>query len=179
MPHTFIYTLSYKSPAGEMLLGSYKDQLCLADWRYRKMRQRVDARLQAFLKTDFKPGDNEILRNTAKQLDEYFHEGRRQFDVPLKLCGSDFQQRVWQQLLQVPYGITETYLGLSRKLGDEKAIRAVASANGANAISVMVPCHRIVGSDGSLTGYAGGLEAKRKLLRLEGVVLPGIQPVLF
>ncbi len=104
------------------------------------------------------------------QLEEYFAQKRTSFDVPLLLCGSDFQKRVWQELLQVPYGTTISYLELSRKLGDEKAIRAVASANGANAISILVPCHRIIGSNGELTGYAGGLRAKKSLLQLEGAL---------
>jgi len=83
--------------------------------------------------------------------------------------GSDFQKTVWEKLLTIPYGKTTSYLELSRMLGDEKAIRAVATANGANAISIIVPCHRVIGSDGSLTGYAGGLNAKQKLLQLEGM----------
>ncbi len=89
------------------------------------------------------------------------------FDIPLLLVGSEFQKSVWNALLQVPYGVTETYLGLSKNIENEKAIRAVASANGANAIAIIVPCHRIIGSDGSLVGYAGGLNAKRKLLNIE------------
>ena len=81
--------------------------------------------------------------------------------------GSDFQKRVWQELLKIPYGSTASYLTLSQKLGNEKAIRAVASANGANAISIFIPCHRVIGSDGNLTGYAGGIHTKKKLLELE------------
>jgi len=89
------------------------------------------------------------------------------FDIPLRLAGSEFQQKVWQALLQIPFGKTATYLGLSNKLQNPKAIRAVAAANGANAISIMVPCHRIIGSSGELIGYAGGLKAKQQLLELE------------
>jgi methylated-DNA-[protein]-cysteine S-methyltransferase len=102
-----------------------------------------------------------------RELDEYFAGTRHSFDVPLLLVGSDFQKSVWEALIQVAYGQTETYLGLSRILGNELAIRAVAAANGANAISIVVPCHRIIGSKGELIGYAGGLAAKQKLLTLE------------
>jgi len=87
------------------------------------------------------------------------------------MVGSPFQKSVWEELLKIPYGSTETYLGISNKLNNPKAIRAVASANGANAISVIVPCHRIIGSDGNLVGYAGGIDVKSKLLTLEGAIL--------
>lgn len=90
--------------------------------------------------------------------------------MPLLFCGSEFQQRVWEELQRIPYGKTISYLKLSRLLGDEKAIRAVATANGANAISILIPCHRVIGSKGELTGYAGGLNAKRRLLELEGAL---------
>jgi len=98
---------------------------------------------------------------------EYFEGNRTEFDIPIRLVGSDFQKKVWEELIKIPYGKTESYLGLSRKLNNEKAIRAVASANGANAISILVPCHRIIGSKGELTGYAGGLNTKKELLKLE------------
>src|SRR5690606_18399830 len=94
---------------------------------------------------------------------------RTTFDIPLLFIGTDFQKSVWEALMEIPYGTTKSYLELSRDLGDENAIRAVATANGANSISIIVPCHRIIGSDGSLTGYAGGLNAKKKLLQLEGM----------
>ena len=93
--------------------------------------------------------------------------GRKKFDIPVRFVGSSFQQKVWNELLKIPYGKTVSYLEISKKIGDEKAIRAVAAANGANAISIIVPCHRVVGSNGELTGYAGGLTVKKKLLHLE------------
>lgn len=167
------------TPVGELTLGAYRGELCLADWRYRSMREKIDARIKAELQADFAEGSDPLLENTARQLDEYFEGTRKSFDLPLRLCGSEFQKKVWGQLQKVPFGETETYLGLSREMGDEKAIRAVASANGANAISIIVPCHRVVGSDGSLTGYAGGISAKRKLLQHEGAPLASVQPSLF
>lgn len=170
---------NFTTPVGELILGAFQGELCLADWRYRKMREKIDTRIKAELKADFIEGSDPVLEKATRQLDEYFEGSRQSFDLPLRLCGSAFQKKVWMQLLEIPFGQTESYLDLSRKTGDEKAIRAVASANGANAISIIVPCHRVVGSDGSLTGYAGGLNAKLKLLQLEGAQLPSAQPTLF
>ncbi|MBD77753.1 MAG: cysteine methyltransferase [Crocinitomicaceae bacterium] len=158
----------FKTPFGELILGAFQDQLCLCDWRYRKKRDAIDHRIKSALGTEYEIGASPILEKTKLQLTEYFNGERAEFDVPLLLVGSDFQKLVWNALLKIPFGKTQTYLELSRTLGNEKAIRAVASANGANAISVIVPCHRIVGSDGSLTGYAGGVATKKKLLQLEG-----------
>lgn len=101
------------------------------------------------------------------QLEEYFEGKRVEFDLPLDLQGTDFQKRVWNELLTIPYGKTVSYKELSIRLGDVRAIRAVAAANGANPVSIIVPCHRVIGSDGSLTGYAGGLWRKRWLLDFE------------
>lgn len=162
-----IFIHYYKSPVGELILGSYKDELCLADWRYRKMRDSIDRRLQDNLKADYIKSETPVITETIKQLDEYFKGNSKEFNIPLLFVGTDFQKRVWSELIKIPYGKTYSYLELSQKLGDVKAIRAVASANGANAISILVPCHRIIGSNGELTGYAGGLRAKQKLLDLE------------
>lgn len=164
-----IYIQYYKSPVGELIIGDYNGELCICDWRYRKMRSTIDKRILAGLSAEYKEAQTPITQATAIQLGEYFSKERTSFDLPLKLVGSDFQQGVWQALKQIPYGETQSYLGLSKLLNNEKAIRAVASANGANAISIIVPCHRIIGSKGELTGYAGGLAAKKKLLQLEGV----------
>ncbi len=158
----------YQCPFGELILGSFKDQLCLADWRYRKMREQIDRRIQDGLKVEFREEESDYLQEVIQQLDDYFKGDRKTFDLPLLFVGTDFQKRVWKSLTEIPFGKTSTYLELSKKLGDTKAIRAVASANGANAISIIVPCHRIIGSDGKLVGYAGGLSAKKKLLELEG-----------
>ena len=162
-----ITTKVYTSPVGDLIIGSYNDKLCLCDWKYRKMRNTVDERIKKFFNADYAEGSTPVIVQTIEQLDAYFNEEREDFDIPLNLAGSAFQQSVWEELQKIPFGETESYLGLSRRLGDEKAIRAVASANGANAISIIVPCHRIIGSNGELTGYAGGLPAKKKLLQLE------------
>ncbi len=164
-----IYLQYFHTPYGELVLGESGGELCLCDWKYRKMRDQIDNRIQTGLQAEFKLEETEFLDEVKSQLNEYFSKERTTFDLPLLFVGSDFQKSVWEKLLAIPYGKTNSYLELSRILGDEKAIRAVATANGANAISIIVPCHRVIGSDGSLTGYAGGLNAKQKLLQLEGM----------
>lgn len=116
------------------------------------------------------------LQEAVSQLQEYFEGKRKDFDFKLNPKGTDFQQKVWQELLNIPYGKTMSYLDLSKKLGDVKAIRAVASANGKNPLWIVVPCHRVIGTDGSLTGYAGGLWLKKWLLEHE---TPSHQQSLF
>jgi methylated-DNA-[protein]-cysteine S-methyltransferase len=105
-----------------------------------------------------------------RQLEAYFSGNLRNFNIPMHVEGTDFQSRVWKELLKIPYGQAISYLELARRLGDEKCIRAAARANGANPISILIPCHRVMGSDGSLVGYGGGLDMKEFLLRLEGVL---------
>jgi len=107
------------------------------------------------------------IKEAIKQLQEYFDGKRKEFDLKIAPKGTEFQQRVWQELLNIPYGSTRTYLEQTKKLGDVKAIRAVASANGKNPLWIVVPCHRVIGSDGSLTGYAGGVWRKKWLLEHE------------
>jgi methylated-DNA-[protein]-cysteine S-methyltransferase len=168
-----IITSNYKTPYGELIIGSLEDKLCLCDWRYRKMRNAIDKRIQSGLNLEYTDGNSDVIEETKKQLTQYFNQERTEFDIPLLMVGSDFQKRVWETLIEIPWGETNTYLGLSKKLDNENAIRAVSSANGANAISIIVPCHRIIGTDGKLVGYAGGLDVKRRLLKLEGVNIHG------
>lgn len=118
----------------------------------------------------------EVLESAVLQLQQYFSGERQEFDLKLNPEGTAFQKKVWKELSNIPYGTTNSYLELSRKLGDEKAIRAVAAANGKNPLWIVVPCHRVIGSDGSLTGYAGGLHRKKWLLELEN---PPLQQSLF
>lgn len=108
-----------------------------------------------------------VLQEAVQQLHDYFLSKRNTFDFKLNPQGTEFQQKVWQELLKIPFGKTISYLDLSKKLGDVKAIRAVASANGKNPLWIVVPCHRVIGTDGSLTGYAGGLIRKKWLLEHE------------
>jgi len=157
----------YESPVGEMILGSYEGKLCLADWKHRKHRSQIDKRLQKALRAEYVEESSEVIEKSIKQLAAYFVNERKTFDIPLLMLGTDIQKSVWQGLIEIPYGTTASYLELSKSIGKEKAVRAVATAIGANALSIFIPCHRIIGSDGSLTGYAGGIDAKKKLLDLE------------
>ena len=112
--------------------------------------------------------DDPYLFNTFDQLKEYFIRTRKVFDIPLDLEGTDFQMKVWNEIKKIPYGKTRSYKYIAEKLGDAKSIRAVGKANGQNPIPIIIPCHRVIGSNGTLTGYAGGLDVKEKLLEIEG-----------
>jgi methylated-DNA-[protein]-cysteine S-methyltransferase len=122
-----------------------------------------------------------LLREALAQLEAYFAGERREFDLPLAPEGTPFQLATWQALREIPYGTTLSYGELARRIGKPRAVRAVGAANSRNPISIIVPCHRVIGSDGTLTGYGGGLEVKRRLLELEGVRLDhqGGTPSLF
>jgi methylated-DNA-[protein]-cysteine S-methyltransferase len=157
----------HKTAYGELLLGSFDEKLCICDWRYRKMRTTIDNRISNGLNAIFRDLDDEILKMARLQVTEYFSYKRKQFDIPILMIGTDFQKNVWNELMKIPFGKTSTYLHLAENIGNKKAVRAVANANGANAISIIVPCHRIIGSNGELVGYAGGLRTKKKLLELE------------
>ena len=109
----------------------------------------------------------ELLANCVQQLKEYFNKQRKEFDLPLLPLGTDFQKAVWGALLDIPYGTTESYFDIAKKLGNPKAVRAVGGANGRNPISIIVPCHRVIGSSGNLVGYGGGLWRKKWLLQHE------------
>lgn len=159
----------YGSPCGTLLLGSIGDMLCMCDWIDSARHHRsVCSRLERLLDADFERGSSPVIERAKSQLDEFFAGNRREFDVPLLLSGTAFQKRVWDELLKIPYGQTVSYSELARRLNASSAVRAVANAVGANAVSIFVPCHRVVGSDGSLTGYAGGLQAKSRILQMEG-----------
>ena len=116
---------------------------------------------------EFEVGTSEVIEKAAKQLDEFFAGKRKEFDLPLLFVGTDFQKAVWNELLKIPFGKTVSYGEMALRIGMPKAVRAVANANGANSISIFAPCHRVIGSDRSLTGYGGGLSAKKFLLELE------------
>jgi len=139
----------------------------LLDFRYRKMRQRIDNRIKKGLKSDYIEKDDSVLYETREQLNEYLCGDRHEFAIPLETVGSDFQKSVWEALIKVPYGSTSSYSQLAINIGNPNAVRAVANANGANCIGIIIPCHRIIGSNGELVGYAGGLPVKKRLLKLE------------
>lgn len=164
----------YESPCGILILGSYGDKLCLCDWQMESHRNHVDRRLKRLLDAECEVGTSAVIENAVKELDEFFAGKRREFDVPLLFVGTDFQKTLWNELLKIPYGKTVSYGEMARRIGNPRAVRALANANGANSISIFAPCHRVIGSDNSLTGYGGGLEAKRKLLTLEGAFSEGV-----
>ncbi|MPN64340.1 Methylated-DNA--protein-cysteine methyltransferase [bioreactor metagenome] len=114
---------------------------------------------------------NEILENTIAQLNEYFNGSRKAFDLKVSLNGTDFQKNVWNELLKISYGETLSYKSLAIRVGNEKSVRAVGSANSRNKIWIIVPCHRVIGTNGSLTGYAGGIDRKQWLLNHEKNIL--------
>lgn len=162
-----IIVREYESSCGRLVLGAFGNCLCLCDWEQGKHREQNEQRLRRVLSADFRAGTSPLLDAAALQLDEYFAGQRRRFNIPLLFTGTEFQKKVWQALLEIPYGATVSYSGLAVRMGLPRAVRAVANANGANAISIFAPCHRVIGSDSSLTGYAGGLQAKQYLLDLE------------
>ncbi|MBN7812140.1 methylated-DNA--[protein]-cysteine S-methyltransferase [Algoriphagus sp. H41] len=116
---------------------------------------------------------DQVLLSTMQQLEEYFEGKRQVFDMPIGLAGTEFQRRVWMEVAKIPFGETTTYLKISQRLGNPAAIRAVGAAIGANPILIVLPCHRVLGSDGKLTGYAGGLNRKKALLEVEGHAFQG------
>lgn len=141
------------SPLGNILIN-YREG-CLSELRF------TDEELTGEL-------SDEVLVETKKQLDEYLAGNRKIFNIPIGLGGTEFQQKVWMAVNEIPFGETTTYMKISQKLGNPAAIRAVGAAIGANPILIILPCHRIIGTNGQLTGYAGGLGRKRSLLDLEG-----------
>jgi methylated-DNA-[protein]-cysteine S-methyltransferase len=157
----------YKTKFGEFVLGSFKNKLCLLDFRYRKMGAIVDNRIKRILNAQYLIQNNKTLKEVKKQINEYFSAKRKKFEVPILIVGSAFQKKVWKSLTNVKYGETASYLDIAKNIGNEKAVRAVASANGANSLAIIIPCHRIIGSNGKLVGYGGGLSIKKRLLDLE------------
>ncbi len=166
-----INTQTYHSLCGDLLLGSFEGKLCLCDWMVEEHRLLADRRLERSQNAVMTDIPSEITAKAAQELDEYFAGRRRSFDLPLLFVGTEFQEKVWNTLLEVPYGETRSYGWMAEMIGNPKAVRAVGTANGSNSISIFAPCHRIIGSNGSLTGYGGGLPAKKFLLELEGVKL--------
>jgi methylated-DNA-[protein]-cysteine S-methyltransferase len=156
-------SLAYKtidSPVGKLKLVASDKGLVAILWQNDKPSR---VRLDELVKDD----EHRILLDTERQLGEYFAGKRKTFSVTLDMRGTTFQKHVWEALLAIPFGETRSYGQLAKQLGNSKAMRAVGAANGRNPISIIVPCHRVIGSSGKLTGFAGGLETKAHLLSLE------------
>ncbi len=156
------------SPLGDLYCGIYNEKLVLLEFENEERIASQLQQLEIHLKATSKEQESLLSHQVQVQLDEYFSQTRKDFDLPILMVGSDFQQKVWQSLFDIPYGKTTSYQQQAIKYGDVKAIRAVAKANGENRIGIIVPCHRVIGSNGALTGYAGELWRKKALLELEG-----------
>jgi len=160
-----IFSTYYHSPIGLLKISGTENFICEISF--------VDSNLQ--IEGDEKNSLHPILINCIEELIQYFHGGRRVFEFPMNQDGTEFQQKVWSELMNIPFGKTISYLELSKRLGDPKSIRAAASANGKNNIAIVVPCHRVIGSKSDLVGYAGGLKRKKWLLEHEAKVAYGVQ----
>ena len=158
------------SPVGDLKLVARGDALAAVLWQSDDPK-RVP--IASMLRDDSHP----VLMEAARQLDEYFSGERREFSVKLDFGGTAFQQSVWKALLEIPFGETRNYGSIAKKIGNPKSVRAVGAANGRNPISIIAPCHRVIGSNGTLTGFAGGLEAKLYLLEFEARRGQGLKQV--
>jgi len=147
-----------------MRIGATGLGICLFDFQYRRSIDTIMKRIETLSGDKFSEAEHPHFELLERQMDEYFKGTRKEFDIPLHLLGTTFQKSVWQGLLKIPYGETRSYKQQSIFLGNEKAIRAVAGANGENGIAIIIPCHRVIGESGSLTGYGGGLQRKQWLL---------------
>ncbi|MFA6400986.1 MAG: methylated-DNA--[protein]-cysteine S-methyltransferase [Salinivirgaceae bacterium] len=162
-----IYTCLFLSPLGTMLGAANSKGIVLVSFYETGLEKYIDKKQSQQFQIITEQNGNRHLKELKIQLDEYFDGKRRWFELTLNPAGTPFQQKVWSELHNIPYGETRSYQQQTNTLGDPKAIRAVASANGKNPIAIIIPCHRIIGSDGSSTGYAGGLWRKKWLLEHE------------
>lgn len=161
------------TPLGPMAAGALDQGICLLEFTDRRMLETQFKRLKRLLNASFITGRHRLFEPLQHQLDEYFAGVRREFDIPLFYPGTAFQVRVWEQLRKIPYGETRSYGLQAEYLGNPSAIRAVARANGDNRISIIIPCHRVIGANGEMVGYGGGVPRKQYLLNLEQGLLPG------
>lgn len=152
------------TPLGAMIAMADDKSLYLLEFTDRRGLELEVVRMRKKLSCAIVPGDNDVLQRTKKELSEYFNGSRQDFDIPLSTYGTDFQKTVWGRLREFPYGQTCSYADLANMVGNKNAVRAVARANGSNQCALIIPCHRVIGSDGSLTGYAGGLARKEWLI---------------
>ncbi|HET8818876.1 MAG TPA: methylated-DNA--[protein]-cysteine S-methyltransferase [Xanthomonadaceae bacterium] len=155
-----VFHTTIDSPVGPLLLAAGDDGLRAVEFHASRHPVRREA--------DWQAGDHPLLQRARAQLDEYFAGRRRTFDLPLAPRGTDFQRETWQALATIPYGSTISYAELAQRVERPKAVRAVGAANGRNPLPIVLPCHRVIGADGSLTGFGGGLPTKQFLLELEG-----------
>ena len=156
-----------ETPLGTMFAGAVEEGICLLEFTDRKMLETELKLLAKLLNANIIQGANRHFDLLKKQLEEYFEGKRKEFSVPLFTVGTEFQKSVWKELQNIPYGSTRSYLGQAKAMGKSSSVRAVANANGMNRIAIIIPCHRVIGEDGSPTGYGGGIWRKKWLLELE------------
>ncbi|WP_390456219.1 methylated-DNA--[protein]-cysteine S-methyltransferase, partial [Chryseobacterium sp. Alg-005] len=159
------------TPLGDMFACAVDEGICLLEFTDRKNMDKQFKSLSQSLNAEIVEKEHPHFTQLEKELKEYFEEKRNRFEVPLYITGTEFQEKVWQLLREIPMGETRTYKQQSEFLGNPKAIRAVGTANGINKIAILIPCHRVIGSSGELVGYAGGIWRKQKLLELEKAIL--------
>ncbi|HUU99683.1 MAG TPA: methylated-DNA--[protein]-cysteine S-methyltransferase [Bacteroidales bacterium] len=159
-----IKTTIIKTPLGEMVAGATEDGICLLEFADRRMLNTEYKDLTRLLNTAIQDGENKQLKSLKRELKEYFEGKRKVFSLPLVTPGTEFQQSVWKELQNIPFGATRSYMEQAVALNNPGSVRAVANANGMNRIAIIIPCHRVIGSDGHLTGYGGGLKRKKWLL---------------
>ncbi len=167
----FIHLSWMETPLGPIVAGAVDRGICFLEFSDRRLLENQGATLRSRLELPAAPAPHAHLDRLKVELGEYFAGTRRAFDLPLHEPGTPFQERVWAELRGIPFGETRSYLDIARALGDPAAVRAVAQANGRNRIAILVPCHRVIGADGGLNGYAGGVWRKRRLLEIEGAPL--------
>ncbi|BBB31790.1 methylated-DNA-[protein]-cysteine S-methyltransferase [Thermotomaculum hydrothermale] len=162
------YYREINSPLGKVLAGCVKDSLVFLQFKDTFNLKNIEKRYGIKFEKSF---GNFFLNNVENQLKEYFEKKRKNFDLALHfIVGTDFQKKCWEALMKIPYGQTISYSKQAEMVGNKKAVRAVANANRLNPIAIIVPCHRVIGKNGKLTGYAGGIEKKEYLLKLEGAI---------
>ena len=150
----------YHFEIGDMVIGEENEKIVLIEFL-------KDIKVKRKIINSSKKIETKEIKKAYIELKEYFEGGRKVFDIPIKLNGTDFQKKVWEELLKIPYGETKSYLDIAKSIGNPKACRAVGGAYNKNPIMIIVPCHRVIGKNGDLVGYAGGIEVKQKLLDLE------------
>ncbi len=155
------------TPIGPMLAGSFKDKICLLEFVDRRMLETQLKRIKKIFNSESVPGNTPVFEELNKQLEEYFKGERKNFSLPLSIDGTPFQMKVWNELLNIPYGTTVSYKMQAANIGNPKAVRAVGKANGDNRIAIIIPCHRVIGSNGELVNYGGGIWRKQFLINLE------------
>ncbi|HKW46493.1 MAG TPA: methylated-DNA--[protein]-cysteine S-methyltransferase [Gemmatimonadaceae bacterium] len=162
-----VATSEIETPIGPMLAAASDTHLLLFEFPRRRMIDTQLERVRRAHDCELAPGESPVFDIVRTQLDEYFRGERREFTIPLHVPGTPFQTRVWSALQRIPCGTTTSYARLAQTIGQPNAVRAVARANGDNRIAIIIPCHRVIGSNGELVGYGGGLSRKKKLLELE------------